>query len=71
MPKAFIEIRVNQSRWGVEWNAPQSQIEGMRADGIEVGLIENSIPFWVNEIGMARIWCFFQDIWNFKNPFKG
>ena len=71
MPKASIEIRGKEHTWGVDWDAPQCQIDDMRADGIEVHEIENSMPFWVVDIGLARPWCFFQDIWNFKNPFKG
>lgn len=71
MPKAAIEVRGKRSSWEVCWDASQSQIDAMREDGIEVDLIENSMPMWIVDIGMARVWCFFQDIWNFKNPFKG
>ena len=73
MPKASIDVRGKRSTWDVTWDAPQSQIDAMREDGIEVGIVENAIPQWVADLGYApmRIWCFFQDIWNFKNPFKG
>lgn len=70
MPKASVEIRGKKSTWGVDWNASMEQVEAMREDGINVLLIQNSIPLWVAEIGLARPWCFFQDIWNFKNPFR-
>lgn len=59
-------IRGKQSEWGITTPLSMSSIEAMRADGIEVGILENSIPFWVNESGLTRPWCFFQDIWNFK-----
>ena len=71
MPRASIEIRGKHSTWGVDWDAPQSQIDGMREDGIDVYIIENSIPVWIVDLGLLRPWCFFQDIWNLKNPFKG
>lgn len=69
MPRASIEIRGKTSSWGVDWDAPQSQIDGMREDGIDVSIVENSIPMWVVDLGLLRPWCFLQDIWNLKNPF--
>lgn len=71
MPRAMIDVSGNSSRWNVSWQASQDQIDAMRADGIDVGIIENSIPAAVAESGLARIWCFFQDIWNLKNPLRG
>ncbi len=72
MPKAAIEIRGKSSRWEVVWDAPQSQIDAMTEDGIEISTIENAFPEWVANLGLGpmRIWCFFQDVFNFKNPFK-
>jgi hypothetical protein len=70
MSKASIEVRGKHHKWGVTWNAPQSQIDAMREDGIDVHIIENSIPYWVVSIGLLRPWCFVQDVWNFKNPFR-
>jgi hypothetical protein len=71
MPRATVEIRGKHSTWGVDWDASQKQIDAMRQDGIEVGIIMNSIPQWVVELGYGptRVWCFIQDIWNLKNPF--
>jgi hypothetical protein len=70
MPRASIEVTGKSSRWGVTWDASKEQIEAMQADGIDVGIVENSIPLWVVEIGCATPWCFMQDIWNLKNPFR-
>lgn len=69
MPLATIEIRGKKSAWGVCWQASKSQIDAMREDGIEVGIVENIVPAWVADMGMTRPWCFFQDLWHFKNPF--
>jgi hypothetical protein len=71
MPRASVDVRGKQLEWSVTWNASQEQIDAMRADGIDIWMPENSIPAWVVDIGLLRPWCFFQDIWNFKNPFKG
>lgn len=70
MPKAAIDIRGKSSEWGVSWFASQDQIDAMREDGIEVMVIENSMPAWVADAGLAGLWCFCQDIWNLKNPFR-
>lgn len=47
---------------------PQFLIE-WRADGLDIVEIENTIPEWVPG-GFVNAWCFLQDIFNFKNPFK-
>jgi hypothetical protein len=39
-------------------------------NGIEIFLLENSIPIWAVNVGLTKVYCFFQDIVNFKNPFK-
>jgi hypothetical protein len=38
---------------------------------LEVHDVINTIPVWVAGLGMTRVWCFAQDLFNFKNPFKG
>lgn len=71
MPRATIDVRGERKTWGITWDASKDQIEAMRADGIEIGIVMNSIPEWVAELGYGptRAWCFFQDVWNLKNPF--
>lgn len=71
MPRASIDVRGKHSEWDVTWDAPQAQIDAMREDGIDVHIVYNSIPAWVVDLGYwpTRTWCFFQDVWNFKNPF--
>ena len=46
-------------------------IDEYRAEGIDIDEIVNTIPQWVVDIGMLKPWVFMQDIFNFKNPFKG
>lgn len=70
MPRATIHVNGKTSLWGVDWHASQEQIDAMRADGVEVFILENVIPSWVVDSGLTRTWCFFQDIWNFKNPWR-
>ena len=70
MELASITIHGEQSTWAVNWHTTPKEIEAMRADGIEVFEIENIIPAWVVDAGLTRTFVFFQDLWNFKNPFK-
>lgn len=71
MARVILHIRGKKNEWGVAADMNQSQIDAMREDGIEIGVLENSMPAWIADAGLARPWCFFQDIWNFKNPFNG
>lgn len=42
----------------------------MREDGIRIGIVNNTIPMWAVDAGLLRPWCFVQDVFNFRNPFK-
>ena len=42
-----------------------------RDQGLEVRETLNSIPAWWVDAGFSvRLWCFCQDVFHFKNPFK-
>lgn len=43
-------------------------LQTWRGAGIEVSEIVNVIPEWVVDLKLVKLWCFLQDIWNFKNP---
>lgn len=64
-----IEVRGKASQWGVNFHADASQVDAMRADGLDVMEVMNVIPGWVMEAGLARVWMFFEDVWNFRWPF--
>lgn len=41
------------------------------AQGLTVHRIHAVIPLWWLDLGLkVRWWCFLQDIFNFKNPFR-
>ncbi len=65
-----IEVKGKRKTWGFAFYADDNLLAEWQADGLEIGIIENVIPGWVGDLGLARIWCFFQDAWNFKNPFR-
>lgn len=65
-----LEVRGYTKKWGFTFYGDPKYIPEWRADGIEISEIENIIPEWVVSFGLTRVWCFFQDVWNFKNPFR-
>jgi len=65
-----IEVKGKEKTWTFNFYGDPRHIEEWRTDGLEVNEIKNSIPEWVVSIGMLKPWCFFQDIFNFKNPFR-
>lgn len=70
MPLATIEIKGKSSRWAFDCQASNAEIEAMRADGIDVGILVNVIPAWVVAMGLTGPFIALQDLWNFKPPFK-
>lgn len=65
-----LEVKGRHKTWGFAFYADPKLIAEWRADGLEVDVIENVIPEWIADLGLARAWCFIQDMWYFKNPFK-
>ena len=69
--KVALEIRGREKQWAVTADMSREQIAAMWEDGVDVGIIMNSGPGWVIDLGLWRPWCFLQDLWNLKNPFNG
>ncbi len=63
-------VRGKQNEWAVPCDMHQGQIDAMRADGFDIEEPIYTIPVWVAEIGLARPWCFVQDVWALRNPFS-
>lgn len=68
--RCILDVRGRSHTWGIEFFANDDQIKRMRDDGLDVCTLENSMPEWVFDIGLARAWCFVEDVWNFRNPFR-
>lgn len=47
------------------YGRPQD-LEKWREEGLQIEMVENTIPAWAVKIGLSRIWCKMQDIFNFK-----
>jgi hypothetical protein len=46
-------------------------LPGLKDAGIDIYELENTIPVWINNLGLTKPWVFIQDLLNFKNPLKG
>jgi len=65
-----VEVRGKTTEWSFSfWGDPEF-VKDWEADGLKINEIVNTIPDWVATIGLTNLWCFFQDIFNLKNPFK-
>lgn len=73
MPKklASITIRGKHHTWCFDTYIDPQYLEEWRDDEVHIELIENTIPVWVADFGLVRPWCFMQDVFNFRNPWRG
>lgn len=61
-----ITVRGRSHIWSFNFYGNPKYLEEWRADGLEVDEIVNTIPTWAP----PKLWCFLQDIFNFKNPWS-
>lgn len=66
----IVSIKGKTSNWGFPVELDPNHLAEYRADGLQIEELVNIIPLWVVQIGATKIWCFFQDIFNFQNPFR-
>lgn len=65
-----VTVRGREKRWSFPvWALPE-HVEDWRRDGMEVEEVLNVIPGWVVHAGLLRPWLFFEDVFNFRNPFE-
>ena len=65
-----VEVRGKTTEWSFSfWGDPEF-VKDWEEDGLTINEIVNTIPDWIVAIGLIGPWCFFQDIFNLKNPFK-
>lgn len=65
-----IVVKGNRRTWGFRFKGDPKHLPEWRADGLDVYIPENSIPMWVVRAGLIHPWCFLQDLFNFKNPWR-
>jgi len=65
-----ITVKGKNHNWSFNFYDDPKYLKEWRQDGLDIVEIENTIPLWVVDFKLTKAWCFFQDIFNFKNPFK-
>lgn len=65
-----LTVRGKLKAWNFDVYVDPQYVEEWRADGLVIDEVCNVIPEWVADIGLTSAWCFAQDVFNFKNPFK-
>jgi hypothetical protein len=62
MTKFTTTVLGRQNEWRVE--VSEASVDDMRADGIEVLEISNTIPAWAVDASIGQLWMFAQDVWD-------
>jgi len=70
MKTMFIEVRGKNKSWCFHFYGDPQYLPEWRADGLEVNVIENSVPVWAVKARLLRPYVFLQDVFNFKNPWR-
>lgn len=68
MSKKLFEITVHgkSKTWGFLFDGEEKYLQDWVNDGLDVSRVENIIPEWVVNAGLIKIWCFLQDIFQFR-----
>ena len=66
-----IEVKGKTKTWGFNFYGDPKHLQEWLNDGLDVYEILNIVPEWVVDYGLSKPWIFFQDLFNFKNPFSG
>lgn len=72
MSKKLLSVTVKgrEHLWGFNFYGDPKYIPEWVADGLEITALENVVPLWIVTAKLVKPWCFLQDVFNFKNPFK-
>lgn len=63
-----IVVQGRQKRWSFTFYGDPAHLPDWRADGLDVVEVVNVIPWWAAR--WPRAWCFAQDVFNFRNPWR-
>jgi len=66
----IIEHRGRTHTWALLIHRTEEAAADMRADGIELHEVANTVPLWAANLGLARLWCFTQDVWTWPGNWR-
>ena len=58
-----IEIKGRHTNWCFTFQGDPKDLPDWHADGLDVGIVMNTIPAWAVSLGLLRPWVFIQDCW--------
>jgi hypothetical protein len=62
-----VDLEGEEHRWSFPVYLTETALAEMKADGVDCFYeIANVIPKWVVDAGFTRVWCFGQDLFNFR-----
>lgn len=68
--KYLVIFKGNNNTWNTIMTMTEREAAYMKADGLEVYEFLYIWPDWVEEWGLAGVWMFAADVFNFRNPFR-
>ena len=63
-------VKGKRHYWTFDFYGDPKYLTEWRADGLDVGVVENTVPVLIAELGLTRAWCFAQDLFGFRNPWR-
>jgi len=61
-----IEIKGKHKTWSFSFYGNPKYLDEWREDGLKINEVINTIPVWIVNLRLTKMWCFFQDLFNFK-----
>lgn len=61
----FVEVQGKSGNYVFHFNGDPKYVAEWLADGLNVGVIEHTVPIWVVEMRLQRLWCAVQQGWRF------
>lgn len=64
--KKLLTVRVEGKHkvWGFNFVGDTKHLKEWRSDGLTINVLENTIPLFIQRVGLTRPWCKIQDIIN-------
>jgi len=66
MTKYAIDVRGKFYEWSFMFEGREQDLKDWEADGLHVYKVMGSIPQWAVDLGLTRVWCFFEDLFREK-----
>ena len=68
---SVVHVAPRGKTWLIDTYITRETAEFWREQGVDVRETLNTIPKWWVDAGFSvRLWCFWQDVFHFKNPWN-